>query len=92
MRQIATGSPTAERRRGESAVLPASWSGGLPKEEVEIPYPTYSFGDVLLAHGHYLDPHARLTGSRGDRLLTNALWSIATGGPEDRRRSRTTSR
>ncbi len=40
---------------------------------------------VFLAgnHGHYLDPHARLSGGRGGRLLTRALWGIATGGPED---------
>lgn len=55
----------------------------LPGVQVEIAYPTYSFGGVLCTHGHYLDPHARLTGSRGDRLLTRVLWSIATGGPED---------
>ncbi|MFP5389651.1 MAG: hypothetical protein ACLGG5_10185, partial [Thermoleophilia bacterium] len=45
--------------------------------------PTYSFAGVLCTHGHYLDPHARLSGSRGDRILTRALWGIATGGPED---------
>jgi len=55
----------------------------LPGVEVEIAYPTYTFAGVLCTHGHYLDPHARLTGSRGDRLMTRALWSIATGGPED---------
>jgi UDP-2,3-diacylglucosamine pyrophosphatase LpxH len=55
----------------------------LPGIEVEIAYPTYTFAGVLCTHGHYLDPHARLTGSRGDRLLTRTLWSIATGGPED---------
>jgi UDP-2,3-diacylglucosamine pyrophosphatase LpxH len=54
----------------------------LPGVEVEIAYPTYSFGGVLCTHGHYLDPHARLAGSRGDRLLTRTLWGIATGGPE----------
>ena len=54
----------------------------LPGVEVEIAYPTYSFAGVLCTHGHYLDPHARLAGSRGDRLLTRALWGIATGGPE----------
>ena len=41
--------------------------------------------DVLLTHGHYLDPHARLAGSRGSRMLTKTLWAIATGGPEDPR-------
>jgi UDP-2,3-diacylglucosamine pyrophosphatase LpxH len=54
----------------------------LPAVEVEIAYPTYSFAGVLCTHGHYLDPHARLAGSRGDRLLTRTLWAIATGGPE----------
>ena len=55
----------------------------LPGVEVEIAYPTYRFADVLLTHGHYLDPHARLSGSRGSRMLTKTLWGIATGGPED---------
>jgi UDP-2,3-diacylglucosamine pyrophosphatase LpxH len=55
----------------------------LPGVEVEIAYPTYSFAGVLCTHGHYLDPHARLAGSRGDRLLTRILWGIATGGPEE---------
>jgi UDP-2,3-diacylglucosamine pyrophosphatase LpxH len=54
----------------------------LPGVEIEIAYPTYSFAGVLCTHGHYLDPHARLAGSRGDRLLTRVLWGIATGGPE----------
>ncbi|MDX6625772.1 MAG: hypothetical protein QOE56_761 [Solirubrobacterales bacterium] len=55
----------------------------LPGVEVEIAYPTYSFGGVLCTHGHYLDPHARLSGSRADRLLTRTLWAIAAGGPEE---------
>ncbi len=55
----------------------------LPGVEVEIAYPTYNFAGVLCTHGHYLDPHARLSGSRGDRLLTRVLWGIATGGPEE---------
>ncbi len=54
----------------------------LPGLEIEIAYPTYRCGDVLCTHGHYLDPHARLSGSRGDRLLTHTLWAIAAGGPE----------
>ena len=37
----------------------------LPGVEVEIAYPTYEFAGVLCTHGHYLDPHARLSGSRG---------------------------
>ena len=55
----------------------------LPGVEVEIAYPTYSFAGVLCTHGHYLDPHARLGGSRGSRLLTRTLWAIAAGGPEE---------
>ncbi len=55
----------------------------LPGVEVEIAYPTYEFAGVLCTHGHYLDPHARLSGSRGDRLLTRTLWGIAAGGPEE---------
>jgi UDP-2,3-diacylglucosamine pyrophosphatase LpxH len=37
---------------------------------------------VFLAgtHGHYLDPHARLSGSRGDRLLTRTLLNPLSGG------------
>lgn len=54
----------------------------LPGVEIEIAYPTYRFGEILLTHGHYLDPHARLGGSRGDQLLTRTLWAIAAGGPE----------
>jgi UDP-2,3-diacylglucosamine pyrophosphatase LpxH len=54
----------------------------LPGVEVEIAYPTYEFGGILCTHGHYLDPHARLSGSRGDQLLTRTLWAIAAGGPE----------
>lgn len=54
----------------------------LPGVEIEIAYPTYRCGEVLCTHGHYLDPHARLSGSRGDRLLTRTLWAIAAGGPE----------
>ncbi len=55
----------------------------LPGVEIEIAYPTYEFAGVLCTHGHYLDPHARLSGSRADRLLTRTLWAIASGGPEE---------
>ena len=55
----------------------------LPGVEIEIAYPTYEFAGVLCTHGHYLDPHARLSGSRADRLLTRTLWGIAAGGPEE---------
>lgn len=53
--------------------------------EVDIRYPTYAVGDVLLTHGHYLDPHARLAGPIGSRLLTRSLWAIAAGGAEEPR-------
>jgi UDP-2,3-diacylglucosamine pyrophosphatase LpxH len=55
----------------------------LPGIEIEIAYPTYRCGDVLCTHGHYLDPHARMTGSAGSRMLTRTLWGIAAGGPEE---------
>ena len=77
----------APRRAAVEPPGPASSSDflerRLPGVEVEIAYPTYRFGDVLCTHGHYLDPHARLSGSRGDRLLTRTLWAIAAGGPEE---------
>ncbi len=50
--------------------------------EIDIRYPTYKFGDVLLTHGHYLDFHARRSGAAPARLLARALWSIAVGGHE----------
>jgi UDP-2,3-diacylglucosamine pyrophosphatase LpxH len=88
--QLASGlSPTAEGSRAADdpdRVGPGFFRSflarRLPGVEVEIAYPTYGFAGVLCTHGHYLDPHARLAGSRGDRLLTRTLWGIATGGPE----------
>lgn len=53
--------------------------------EVDVRYPAYVVGDVLLTHGHYLDPHARLAGPLGSRMLTRALWAIAAGGKEEPR-------
>ena len=55
----------------------------MPGVEVEIAYPTYECAGVLCTHGHYLDPHARMAGSRGSRMLTRTLWGIAAGGPEE---------
>ncbi len=83
--QIATGQPAAELRDEvrDRRYFADYLERRLPETVIEIRYPTYTFGDVLLTHGHYLDPHARLSGSRGDRLLTKTLWSIATGGPEE---------
>jgi UDP-2,3-diacylglucosamine pyrophosphatase LpxH len=80
--RLAEGSPPAVNRPGPW-FFRAFLERRLPQVEVEIAYPTYEFGGVLCTHGHYLDPHARLSGSRGDRLLTRTLWAIAAGGPEE---------
>jgi hypothetical protein len=85
--ELATGQPRdallpdAQRRNPFRTFLERQLEG----VEVDIRYPAYTFGDVLLTHGHYLDPHARLAGPLGSRLLTTALWRIAAGGPEDPR-------
>ena len=84
---IATGRPRAElddevRRRQYFRHFLERRLDGV---EVEMRYPTYTFGGVLLTHGHYLDPHARRAGSIGGRALTRALWAIAAGGREDPR-------
>jgi UDP-2,3-diacylglucosamine pyrophosphatase LpxH len=78
--------PSTEGAPGP-AFFRAHLQRSLPGVEVEIAYPTYEFGGVLCTHGHYLDPHARLSGSRADRLLTRTLWAIAAGGPEQPKRS-----
>ena len=61
--------PGAEARAAVEPPGPAFFQSfleaRLPGVEVEIAYPTYSFAGVLCTHGHYLDPHARLSGSRG---------------------------
>jgi UDP-2,3-diacylglucosamine pyrophosphatase LpxH len=76
-----TAAPPAEGPPGP-AFFQSFLERRLPGVEVEIAYPTYQCAGVLCTHGHYLDPHARLSGSRGDRLLTRTLWAIAAGGPE----------
>jgi UDP-2,3-diacylglucosamine pyrophosphatase LpxH len=48
--------------------------------EVDFRYPTYTFGDVLCTHGHYLDVHAEHAGSGFGRLLGDAIWKVAVGG------------
>jgi UDP-2,3-diacylglucosamine pyrophosphatase LpxH len=85
--ELATGeprealAPEARRRNPFRSFLERHLEGA----EVDIRYPAYTFGDVLLTHGHYLDPHARLAGPIGSRLLTTVLWRIAAGGPDDPR-------
>ncbi len=87
---VVRGAETARLLGGASAVpgedvLRRLLVDNLEGVEVEVRYPTYAFGDVLLTHGHYLDPHARLAGPLGSRLLTRALWAIAAGGREEPR-------
>ncbi len=81
--EIVTGRPGGEEE--ERSFFHRFLEQRLDGVEVDIRYPAYTFGDVLMTHGHYLDPHARLAGSIGSRALTRALWSIASGGPEDPR-------
>ncbi len=80
---LAGGSPVASGSAPGPAYFRAFLERKLPGVEIEIAYPTYEFGGVLCTHGHYLDPHARLSGSHADRLLTRTLWAIAAGGPEE---------
>jgi UDP-2,3-diacylglucosamine pyrophosphatase LpxH len=80
--RLASGEAAADTGSPGPAFFRAFLERRLPGVEVEIAYPTYSFAGVLCTHGHYLDPHARLSGSRTDRLLTRTLWAIAAGGPE----------
>jgi UDP-2,3-diacylglucosamine pyrophosphatase LpxH len=47
--------------------------------EVDIRYPTYTFGGVLCTHGHYLDFYASRNGAVPGRLLARLIWSIAVG-------------
>ena len=47
--------------------------------EVDIRYPTYTFGGVLCTHGHYLDFYAARAGALPGRLLERLMWSIAVG-------------
>jgi UDP-2,3-diacylglucosamine pyrophosphatase LpxH len=81
--RLAGREPTTSEGSPGPAFFRAFLERKLPGVEIEIAYPTYRFADVLLTHGHYLDPHASLGGSRGDRLLTRTLWAIAAGGPEE---------
>jgi UDP-2,3-diacylglucosamine pyrophosphatase LpxH len=81
--RLAGGEVPADDNSPGPAFFQAFLERHLPRVEVEIAYPTYRFAGVLCTHGHYLDPHARLSGSRGDRLLTRTLWAIAAGGPEE---------
>jgi len=50
--------------------------------EVDVRYPTYTFGGVLCTHGHYLDFYAARGGALPGRLLERLMWSIAVGPPD----------
>lgn len=80
--RLATDGPVdpADRRLGDALLFRRFLARRLEGVEVQVRYPTYTFGRVLCTHGHYLDPHARGTGSLVDRLLGHAIWSIALGG------------
>jgi Calcineurin-like phosphoesterase len=77
--RIATGKPDDK--------LPEIWRASfffeaflrrrLPDTEIEIAYPNYRVGEVLLSHGHYLDGEVR--GSVPNRLLQGGFWKIAGG-------------
>lgn len=69
----------------QPALLRSMLSDRLEGIDVQLRYPTHTVGDVLLTHGHFLDPHARLSGGVGAKLLTRTLWAIAAGGREDPR-------
>lgn len=78
---IATGKPVGEI---EDAVARGRWFRRLLERrlegvEIDIRYPTYSFGGVLCTHGHYLDIHAHRHGSALNRLLARGLWHTAAG-------------
>lgn len=47
--------------------------------EVDVRYPTYTFGGVLCTHGHYLDFYAARHSAVPGRVLARLMWSIAVG-------------
>jgi UDP-2,3-diacylglucosamine pyrophosphatase LpxH len=50
--------------------------------EIDIRYPTYTFGGVLCTHGHYLDFYAARGRAVPGRLLGRLMSSIAVGGAD----------
>ncbi len=73
---------TAGRQAREDDWLGRYLERRMPGVEVEIAYPTYWVGRVLLFHGHYLDAH--MEGSLSNRMLTRTIWKVAGGRPADR--------
>jgi UDP-2,3-diacylglucosamine pyrophosphatase LpxH len=81
---LATGKPPeqlSEELRGLD-VLRWFLERRLAGVEVDIRYPTYTFGGVLCTHGHYLDFYARRSGPAPAKLLARVLWTISVGGSD----------
>ena len=76
------GAEEAGRRTREEDWLRRYLARRMPGVDVEVAYPAYWFGRVLLFHGHYLDAH--MEGSLSNRLLTRTIWKLAGGRPADR--------
>src|SRR5436190_4798435 len=76
------GAEEAGRRTREEDWLRRYLARRMPGVDVEVAYPAYWFGKVLLFHGHYLDAH--MEGSLSNRLLTRTIWKLAGGRPADR--------
>ena len=60
-----------------------SSSGGCPESRSRSPTRPTASATSSAPTATTSIPHANLTGSRGDRLLTRTLWAIAAGGPEE---------
>lgn len=82
-RALAEGRPTEHLQiLAETGSFQQFLQRELDGVEVDIRYPTYTFGGVLCTHGHYLDFYARRSGAAPGKLLARALWLIAVGGSE----------
>lgn len=82
-RELAEGGATEELQAlAEAGSFQRFLERELDGVEVDIRYPTYTFGGVLCTHGHYLDFYARRSGAAPAKLLARALWLIAVGGTE----------
>ncbi len=81
--ELAEGDPTDQvQALAEAGSFQRFLERELDGVEVDIRYPTYTFGGVLCTHGHYLDFYARRTGAAPGKLLARALWLVAVGGSE----------
>lgn len=77
--QIATGESYDELRERWRAgfFFEAYLRRRLPDTQIEVAYPSYRVGEVILSHGHYLDGEVR--GSVPNRLLQGGFWRLAGG-------------